>query len=335
MLQEYIPVLIFLGVAAALGLGLAGAWLDAASYDPGMDLFKPAYAASGWPDPWGDPPSAADLETLLAGLAPLQARAMVLHQGYLGLIAGGAALLLGRRRASWVPLVLCGTILAMGPELGLSGTPVTLGERHLALPAIVLRWLDLPVAHGGQYYRFIALAWLGWAGMLATARPRALLASGVGAAVALDALRAVAAPGLPWPTTALPSSAWQAWADDPVPGGVIHVPAFSPALTPNRPVRLAGSAVHGRPVSDMPRAEFVLSDHADVQALDRCTRRGEGCAPPSLSRLGAAGFRFAVLDLAEGAERTKLAPRLDAAWGPPAGEANALVWWTCPPPDEP
>ena len=112
------------------------------------------------------------------------------------------------------------------------------------------------------------------------------------------------------------------------------MPAFSPALTPNRPVRLAGGAVHGRPLTDMPRAEFVLSDDPSVQTLDRCTRRGQGCPPPSLAALGDAGFRYAVLDLPEGAERSRLAPRLEQTWGSPAGAADGLVWWVCPPPEE-
>ena len=323
-------------IGAVVGIGLAAAWLDAGAYDPSTDIFKPAYQPVGWPDPWGDPPSVTDLKTLFTGLAPLQTRAMVLHQGYLGIIAALAAVLLGRERRRWIAPVILGVLLAIGPELGLDAAPVTVAERRLAMPAMAARWLDLPFAHGGQYYRFMAIAWLGWAGMLAGVRVRPWVSFGVGALIAADAVRSVATPGLPWPTTALPMTAWQAWAADPVPGGVAHVPAFSPALVPNRPIRLAGGAVHGRPISDMPRAEFVLTDDPTLQTLDRCTRRGEGCAPPALAQLGAAGFRQVVLDLEEGAEQMKLEPRLVAAWGAPSGSADGLVWWTCPvPADEP
>lgn len=319
-------------VGAAVGIALAGVWLDAGAYDPSADLFKPSFQATGWPDPWGDPPSVADLKTLLTGLAPLQTKAMVIHQSYLGVAAGLAALWVSRRRRAWLGPVVLGVVLAMGPELGLDGAAVELGGRRLALPGIAARWLDLPLAHGGQYYRFIAIAWLGWAGMLATSRLRSLPAAALGALLAADALRALASPGLPWPTVPLPTAPWSQWAADPLPGAVAHVPAFSPALTPNRPVRLAGGAVHGRPLSDMPRAEFVLSDHPALQTLDHCTRRGQGCPPPSLQTLGAAGFRYVVLDLPTGAERTRLAPRLERAWGTPAGSGAGLDWWICPPP---
>jgi hypothetical protein len=321
-------------VGAMVGIAIAGLWLDAGAYDPSTDLFKPSFQASGWPDPWGDPPAVADLTTLFTGATTLQARAMVVHQTYLGMAAAAVALLLGRRRAAWAAPVLIGVVLALGPELGIDGEALELDGRRLAMPAMAARWLDLPLAHGGQYYRFMAVAWLGWAGMIATCRLTAPPAVGLGLLLAVDSLRTMAGPGLPWPTVELPAGAWTAWAEDPVPGGVAHVPAFSPALTPNRPVRLAGGATHGRPVSDMPRAEFVLSDSPSLQTLDRCTRRGQGCAPPSLATLGAEGFRFAVLDLPAGAERTRLRPRLEQAWGAPAGTADGLTWWACPPPGQ-
>lgn len=320
-------------VGAAVGIAIAGLWLDAGAYDPSSDLFKPSFQATGWPDPWGDPPAVADLKTLFTGSPTLQARAMVVHQTYLGMGAAAVALLLGRRRSAWAAPVLIGVVLALGPELGIDGQALEIDGRRLALPAMAARWLELPLAHGGQYYRFMAVAWLGWAGMLATCRLTAPPALGLGVLLAVDSLRTIAAPGLPWPTVDLPTAAWGAWAEDPRPGGVAHVPAFSPALTPNRPVRLAGGAVHGRPISDMPRAEFVLSDSPALQTLDRCTRRGQGCPPPTLATLGAAGFRFAVLDLPAGAERTRLGPRLEAAWGAPDGHADGLTWWVCPPMD--
>ncbi len=313
-------------VGALGGLLLAGAWLDAGGYDAATHVFKPTWTGDGWPPLWGDPLPVADLDTLLTGVAAPQVKAMVLHQPYLGLAAGAAALLLGRERAAWAAPVALGALVALGPELGWDGAPVELAGQRLAMPAMVLRWLDLPVAHGGQYYRFAVLVWLGWGGMLAGAR-RPAPAVAAGLVVALDAGRAVSSVGLPWPCTALPATAWAAWAADPEPGGVVHVPTFSPHLTPNHPVRLAGVAVHGRPVADLPRAEAVPARSAGVQALDRCTRRGTACPLPDRIVLANEGFRYVVLDLPDVPEQVALRPRLEAAWGPPDGDVDGLVWW--------
>ena len=104
----------------------------------------------------------------------------------------------------------------------------------------------------------------------------------------------------------------------------------SPALTPCHPVRLAGRTRHHRDVSDTPRGQVEAPSDPVLAEAWRCSRRGEGCALPSLEELGALGFRYVVLDLPDGAERQQLAARMERRWGPPAGEAEGLAWWQPP-----
>jgi hypothetical protein len=202
------------------------------------------------------------------------------------------------------------------------------------LPAMVVRWLDLPLAHGGQYYRCIILAHLGLAGMLAGSRTTAgttgWLWAGLGVA-SIDALRTVAMFGMPWQTLDLPMDVWEQWARDPVPGAVAHVPMFSQHLIPCHPIRLAGRTVHGRALADMPRSWVEPPEDPLVSQLARCTRRGNGCDLPPLDELGAAGFRYAVMDLPMVSERSTLERRLIETWGDPDGTDGFLVWWVIDP----
>ena len=315
--------------AGALGLVGARAAFAPGDFDAARDVFRPNFGYDGWPDLWSTPLPVADLDTLLLGPIEPQVRTMVVHQPYLGLALLVGALALGRERRAWAAPVVVGVVLALGPVLAWQQAPLRLFGHALALPAVALRWVDFPLAHGGQYYRAAILAHLGLAGMLATARaPRAALV--VGVVGALDALRSVAAPGLPWPVEPLPVAAWQAWADDPIPGAVVHVPQFSEHLTPNHPARLAGRTVHGRDMAAMPRSTAAPPRVQALQVLHACTVRGAACPPPDLETLGGLGFRFVALDLAATPERVSLRGRLVALWGEPDGQADGVEWWTVP-----
>lgn len=319
--RAVLPVILAL-VGALLGRG----WLGASSFDPDRDLYRPAYALEGWPPVFTDPLTVASVDTLLLGLTEPQPRALVVHQPYLGLALLLGALVLGARRSRWGVLVLLGAGLALGPVLAWGDGPLELGGRALLGPGVVARWLHLPLAYGGQYYRCSLLAVLGLAGMLAARRLGAPLVI-LGLVGAVDAVRSVALVGLPWPVVQTPEAAWAAWASDPVPGAVLHLPMTSPALTPNHPVRLAGRAVHGRDLSDTPRGQIEPPDHLVVARAWSCGRRGSGCPLPSLAELEDAGFRYVVLDLPDVSERHILYGRLEASFGPPAGEAAGLTWW--------
>ena len=325
---------------ALASLALVGAWLDPGAFDPERDLYRPSYVGEGWPPLWVQPLPVADLDTLLTGRAALQVKSTVLHQPYLGLVLAPGALLLGGARRRLAAPVVLGLLLALGPRLAWDGGPVTVGGMELVLPAQVLRWLHLPLAHGGQYYRAIVLAHLGLAAMLVAGRAsgRAAFAGApfVGAAALcllgpLDALRAVSQPGLPWPTVDLPRQAWQALAQDPLPGAVLHLPMHSPQLRPNHPVRLAGHVVHRRALADLPRAWTDPPADPLLARAWSASLATPGASPPPLADLAAAGFRYVVLDLPAIPERRSLHDRLRSAWGRPTGSADGLAWWVTGP----
>lgn len=319
---------------AGLVLALVQAWLQPGSFEPDRVLYRPSHGAEGWPPIWVQPLPVASVDALLTGLVRTQVKAMVLHQPYLGLALLLGALLLGGQRRRLLPLVLLGVVLAMGPRLGFQDGPVLIFGREIPLPGALARGLHLPIARGGQYYRAIVLAHLGLALMLALAPARRGRSGWMAALLLLglpDALRAVAAPGLPWPVAALPTATWRAWAEDPAPGAVLHLPMESTRLRPNHPLRLAGMAIHHRPVSDMPRAFTEASADPLLGRVWRSTHVRPTEPVPARDALAAAGFRYLVVDLPAVPERRSLMARLERAWGPPQGEAEGLSWWIAGP----
>ena len=258
--------------AAAGGLLLARWAIQPGRFEPDRDVFRPNYGYDGWPELWSSPLPVADLDTLLWGAVETQVRTLVVHQPYLGCAALAAALAFGVHRKRWLALFGLGLGLALGPVLAWKGAPLTVGGAALALPATVLRWIDFPLAHGGQYYRAAILCSLGLAGMLVASRSRWVVLLAVLAAA--DAVRSFGGVGLPLPTIGLPTQAWQQWAADPEPGAVVHVPLQSEHLQPNHPVRLAGRVVHGRALVAMPRSDTQPPRQQALRILDACTRRG-------------------------------------------------------------
>ncbi len=307
------------------------AWLDPGTFSPEAVLYRPSHGGGDWPPIWARPLPVASLDALLFGRAEIQIKANVLHQPYLGAVLVLAALLLGAQRRRFLPLVLVGVGLALGPRLAWQGEPLLLGGHEVPLPAQLARWLSLPIAHGGQYYRAVVLAHLGLALMITAGRVggrwRGLVLALSLVLGPLDALRSVDAPGLPWPTLELPREAWERWAADPAPGAVLHLPLESPRLLPNHPLRLAGIAVHGRALSDMPRAWTEPSTDPLMGRAWRSSHVRPTEPPPTLEELGEAGFRYAVVDLPAIPERRSLMARLEQAWGRPDGEAAGLSWW--------
>jgi hypothetical protein len=321
-------------LVGVVAMAAAGWWLAPEHFESSAHIFKPAYGRGELPHLWSDPLPLADLDTLFGGRGETQPRHAVLHQPYLGLVLLVSALVLGQERKKWIAPILIGAIMAMGPTLAWHAKPVLIGGSSVPLPARIFQWLDLPPAHGGQYYRFVILAHLGLAGLLASARPRRglplLIVLG-----AFDVGRSVAAYGIPWPVQELPRTAWQQWAEDPVPGAVVHIPMLSQHTPPCNPIRLSGQGTHLRSMAALPRGHTDALDTPLLGQLDLCTRRGQGCALPPLEALHEAGFRYVVLDLPQVPERMALAHRLDRQWGPPDAVVGDLSWWVTEPGEEP
>ena len=213
----------------------------------------------------------------------------------------------------------------MGPTLAWYAQPVNLkGVRFASCPSLSV--VESSPAHGGQYYRFILLAHLGFAGVLASSRFHRLIWICLPLSL-LDVGRSVAPYGIPWPTKELPTKAWQMWNSDQEPGAIIHVPMLSPHTIPCNPFRLSGQGIHDRSLAALPRGHRQVDDTSILGQLDRCTRRGRGCPVPSLAEIGELGFRYVVLDLPDVTERTSLRRRLEADWGPHHGGTEDLIWW--------
>jgi len=310
-------------VGAALGLGLAGLALDPGA--PG-EVFAPRWAAGA--EVAGDPAHAAGLDTLLGGAGSRQVRTLVLHLPYLGLPALAAVLAYAPARRRAGAALGAGALLALGPRLRWAGAPVSIGGYAVALPAAALGELVPALGQSGQFYRFALLAAVGLA--LGAGRLPLRVGALVVALSAADLLRVAMPGGAPWPTRPLPDTAWAAWAADPAPGAVLHVPRVSPHTPPNHPLRLLGVAHHGRAVTDLPRATPEALAHPALALLDRCTRAGGVCPLPPRAQLQGSGVRYVVLDADPSVERETLARRLAAAWGPADGAADGLAWWHIP-----
>lgn len=309
--------------AAVLGLAAAGAWLAPGEVDP---LFAPRW--TGGAEVAGDPAHAASLDGLLLGAPAGQVRTLVLHLPYLGLPAVLAVLAWGPARRAGAGALAAGAVLALGPRLRWAGELLRVGGASVALPAAVLAAGVPSLGQSGQFYRFALLAAVGLArgvGRLPVAA--AVLVAALSAA---DTLRVALPSGTPWPTRPLPVEAWAAWAADPQPGAVLHLPRRSPHTPPNHPVRLLGVAHHGRAVTDLPRSTPSALETPALALVERCTRAGGACPVPSRAQLAGTGVRYVVLDLDPSAERETLARRLRAAWGEPDGAAAGLWWWHLP-----
>ncbi len=312
------------GALALAALLLARAYLDPLAVGELGAVFQPAYTERN-PPLIGQPMPVADLDTLLWGRPDRGVDPPLMHMPYLGLVFAGGALALGRwRKQALIPVIL-GVLLALGPALTWFEQLVTLGDHQVWLPAALVQGLELPLARGGHYYRAMVLAHLGLGLLLASARvgwrwlvPLVLLG-------AVDAGRSVATYGLPWPTLELPTRAWRGWSSAP-PGAVLHLPVQGRGLIANHPVRLAGHAVHGRAVSDLPGMNPEPGGELG-QAIACITEQRGLCDLDAGQTLIGQGFAVVALDTPDESDRAKLLAGLKQGLGPPAGSEDGLVWW--------
>lgn len=306
-----------------VGAALAAAALFAARaylLSGGDGVFQPAYDPDGFPPLFGETMPIADLDTLLLGEVHAVGDVALLHNRYLGLPLALGAVALGWRSRSWV-VAVSGVLIALGPVLGFDRHPVLVLEHEIPLPAAIFRWLPLPLAHGGQYYRALLVAHLGLGLMLVARRtPWVWLVLALAGA---DALRVVSAFGVPWPTWELPTRAWSAW-DRAPDGAVLHLPLDGGGLPPNNPVRLAGVAVHGRPVRDLPRRN--PDPAGGLGAFVTCVevQKGRDCGAWSLD-----GFGVVAVD--PSTDRKELVDAVRRVLGPPTDGHDGITWWAIPP----
>ena len=303
-------------VRLAVGAGVAlVALLVARAYLLGEGgVFAPAYDPDGFPPLWGETMPVADLDTLLLGEAAAVGDVALLHSRYLGLALAIGAIALGWKARSWV-VALVGVLVALGPELGVDRHPLLIGGHAIPMPAVVFQWLDLPLAHGGQYYRGLVVAHLGLGLMLvASARRWVWLVLALGVA---DALRVVAPFGVPWPTWDLPTAAWRAWDRAPE-GAVLHLPLNGSGRPPNNPIRLAGVSVHGRPVVDLPR---MTSPPDELAEFITCVElhNGRDCSGEL------PGVAIVAVDPSD--SRKELVESVRRVLGDPTDGHDGVTWW--------
>ncbi len=313
------------GSALALAaLLMARAYLDPLAVGELGSIFQPAYT-DRHPPLIGHPMPVADLDTLLWGRPDRRCDPPLMHVPYLGLVFLGGALALGRwRKEALVPLLL-GVFLALGPALAWYEQLLTVSGHQVWLPAALLQLLELPLARGGHYYRAMVVGHLALGLLLGSARvgwrwlvPLVLLG-------ALDTGRTVSVYGVPWPTVELPTRAWSSWAEAPD-GAVLHLPTRGRGLIANHPERLAGHAVHGRAVSDLPGVN--PAPQGDVALAVDCVELERGlCEQDVRSLLIGQGFALVVVDTPDEDDRGKLIAGLKQALGPPSGSEDGLVWW--------
>ena len=259
--------------------------------------------------PYQDPGASQSVQVAYLGAPALASAGLMALWATPGARLGGAAALLG------------GTVLALGPRLAdADGYVTTADGLELTLPAVLLERIDYPIARSGMYYRFLLLASLGTAVLVAGGARgfwRSVLAWVLVAGVLADTWR-VTAPLWPRPSAPIEGrAALLAMRTDPGRGAVLATPLRVDDRDAGRQLLLA--TVHGRPTNALPR---------DMQRQPPTeTALGWLAEPAPAEALRAAGVRFVVWDTrlrSRGAE-----PSL-ADWtallGAPQAD-GALRWW--------
>jgi len=319
------------GALAIVAVGLLpGALFMAGADDAGT---RPAVAGTG--TRVGGAAPSASLDDLLLGLgARADGLDAVNHAPVVGGLALVVALVMARRagpkRRTGLVLLLVGAVLALGPMLTWGTEPVTVGGWTIALPAAVLTALHYPMGETGQWYRFVVVASLGLAALLARARsPRAL--GVVGVAVVLGALQAVHQSGHPFPRDAVlvPAAASMArLRTGGPPGAVVVLPLI--ASTVDGGPGLAMGALSGRHTSAMARH---TEGHPATVELRAVLQRVHAARTPEAAKRLLAEAGVAVVVWRPGATVMRGEVWLDVAaveadLGPPQLDGEAAVWWT-------
>ena len=204
-----------------------------------------------------------------------------------------------RGRALAWGAVLLGVLVAHGPRLAMGDAWVRVGGHTLALPARLLDLAGYPLQDGGMYYRAIALASLGLAGLLAGLCGRirrpwgALLAWCIGFGAVADGIR-VTLPLWPRQTQEIPGrEVLDAMAADESLGAVLDLPLQTSNY--GNETHLLAAVFHGRATTAIPTAT-ALGNTAHLalvrQQVEEAFREGDSALVRQ--RMFTAGYRYAV-----------------------------------------
>ena len=245
---------------------------------------------------------------------------------YLGwpVVAAGAGLSVVRfagRGLGWGSL-LTGTVLSFGPRLADSDGFIQRDDgQELLLPALLLSRLGYPIARSGMYYRFLVLAGLGGALLLAMGCGRRGWLAWVLAAVVIgDGIHETA--GL-WPRPSAPiegTAALETMAQDWGHGAVLAFPLKVDDHGGGEQILLA--TLHNRPTNGLPR---------DMQRQPPTTTVLDWMAQAAASEDGAAvlrehGVRYVVWMSWLRTRNDLTLTEIEAVLGTPESD-GALLWW--------
>lgn len=215
----------------------------------------------------------ARLDSLFLGGVPKGFHAD--HVPYLGVSAVVIAILCSFRRfpgrgAGWGLLVV-GVVLSLGPRLADASGFVMMGSNLIAMPASWLETIDYPVVRSGMYHRFLVLASLGVALLVAGGtsvvnRRGSLLAWGCVLILVGDALYQ-SRDRWPRDSQSIPGmAAYAEMAADPEPGAVVVFPLRINDTGGGSQIML--STLHGRATTGLPRYDYWERSKAPAALLE-------------------------------------------------------------------
>lgn len=275
-------------------------------------IFTPALVTTGphrGPLESQETPVAQPHDTLLGNGTRATEPTRASHVTYLVLPLLLVALYALRRgqenRALGGSLLLTGVVLAAGPQLVIHDQYQQLAGGPYYLPAVLLEWIQYPLARGGQFYRAIPLATLGILVLVASVCTRVHLIRArvwwVWALMTLSILDAVRAQDAFWPRPAAPVKGLevaQALAQLPGQGAIISLPLN--ADNPGNNEHLLRAAYAQRATTALPRftlGHLVPQAHPWVSYWSTLVRAGD--ATRARTYLLSLGFR-AILWTAPG-----------------------------------
>ena len=255
------------------------------------------------------------------------------HVPYLGLAAIVIGVFCSRRAfegrvVGWL-LMTAGVTLALGPRLADGTGFVSMGSASVAMPAALLELIDYPVVRSGMYHRFLVLASLGVA-LLVACGTSALPRWGGRAAWLFAAILigdALFQSRDRWPLQSQPVPGLTTYAEmaaDPEPGAVVVLPLRVNDTGGGTQIML--STFHGRATSGLPRYDYWQRSEAP-EALLGMFESASAPEKDAQAVLSTEGIRYVLwapwIKTADGGPGLQ---DLQALLGPPQVDGE-LRWW--------